>query len=135
MQLIIKCFVLVLFFVYTFEFNFSIFKITNNSEHFCLLHYWVFLLGYYLYVYMSYLKRSMLSYFLRISIKICSVFMRAIGFLGGSGLFRTVMFQALDFLFFLMLFSLLVDLSSLHLLEQCRSIYFEFMQLHRCFGH
>lgn len=42
----------------------------------------------------------MLSYFLRISIKICSVFMRAIEFLGGSGLFRTVMFQALDFLVF-----------------------------------
>lgn len=65
-----------------------------------MLHYWVFLLGYYLYVYMSYLERSMLSYFLRISIKICSVFMRAIGFLGGSGLFRTVMFQTLDFLGF-----------------------------------
>lgn len=71
-----------------------------------MLHYWVFLLGYYLYVYMSYLERSMLSYFLRISIKICSVFMRAIGFLGGSGLFRTVMFQALDFLVFFKCYSL-----------------------------
>lgn len=57
-----------------------------------------FPLGYYLYVYMSSLERSILSNVLRISIKIFSVFMRAIGFPGGSGLFRTVMFQALNFL-------------------------------------
>lgn len=32
MLVILKCFVLVLFFVYTFEFNFSIFKVTNDSN-------------------------------------------------------------------------------------------------------
>lgn len=96
-----------------------------------------FPLRYYLYVYMSSLERSILSNFLRISIKIFSVFMRAIGFPGGSGLFRTVMFQALNTGGFCYSLSRLLYLSSstLHLLKQCRSTYFEFIQLYRGFGH
>lgn len=135
MQLIMKWFVLVLFFVYTFEFNFSIFKITNNSNisvcyiigfPFRVLPICVYVLFGEIDVelFLTHINKNMFCvhacYW--VSRRLWTISDCYVSSLGLSG-------------FFLMLFSFLVDLSTLHLLEQCRSIYFEFMQLHRCFGH